>query len=149
MLLKLRLGLLQPPDRVLALVPPAARLHRGQIRLGLRLCDLALPPRCIVVSRRRERTGKHYDGEREGYRRGGCGYDKRVRALADSKLLSNADRALLNTYGVNGGGPGNAYGITIRDGDGAEQTVAGMSDNVAVKAGSVVRITTPGGGGWA
>ena len=54
----------------------------------------------------------------------------------------------MNTYGVNGGGPGEAYGITVRDGDGSEQTVAGMSDNVAIKAGSVVRIKTTGGGGW-
>ena len=46
-----------------------------------------------------------------------CGYDKRVRTLADSKLLSNADRALLNTYGVNGGGPGEAYGISVQRGD--------------------------------
>ncbi|MFP6688459.1 MAG: hydantoinase B/oxoprolinase family protein, partial [Alphaproteobacteria bacterium] len=95
-----------------------------------------------------EKLGLATDSGGVGYRRGGCGYDKRVRALADSKLLSNADRSLLNTYGVNGGGPGDAYGITIHDGDGAEQTVAGMSDNVAIKAGSVVRIKTTGGGGW-
>ena len=95
-----------------------------------------------------EKLGLATDSGGVGYRRGGCGYDKRVRALADSKLLSNADRALLNTYGVNGGGPGEAYGITIRDGDGGEPTVAGMSDNVAIKAGSVVRIKTTGGGGW-
>ena len=95
-----------------------------------------------------EKLGLATDSGGVGYRRGGCGYDKRVRALADSKLLSNADRALLNTYGVNGGGPGDAYGITIRDGGGGEQTVAGMSDNIAIKAGSVVRIKTTGGGGW-
>ena len=95
-----------------------------------------------------EKLGLATDSGGVGYRRGGCGYDKRVRALADSKLLSNADRALLNTYGVNGGGPGDAYGITIRDGGGSEHTVAGMSDNVAIKAGSVVRIKTTGGGGW-
>jgi N-methylhydantoinase B len=95
-----------------------------------------------------EKLGLAADSGGAGYRRGGCGYDKRIRALADSTLLSNADRALLNTYGVNGGGPGEAYGITVRHGDGSEQSVAGMSDNVEIKAGSVVNIKTTGGGGW-
>jgi len=95
-----------------------------------------------------EKLGLATDSGGAGYRRGGCGYDKRVRALADSKLLSNADRALLNTYGVNGGGPGEAYGISVRGIDGAEETVAGMSDNIDISAGSVVRIKTTGGGGW-
>ena len=41
-------------------------------------------------------------------RRGGLGYDKRIRALERVELLSNADRSLLNTYGVNGGKAGRA-----------------------------------------
>jgi N-methylhydantoinase B len=95
-----------------------------------------------------EKLGLATDSGGVGFRRGGFGYDKRIRALADSKLLSNADRALLNTYGVNGGGPGNAYGISVRHAEGGEESVAGMSDNIAVKAGSVVTIRTTGGGGW-
>jgi N-methylhydantoinase B len=83
-----------------------------------------------------------------GLRRGGCGYDKRVRVLDDSKLLSNADRALLNTYGVNGGLHGATYGIKVVDEQGAELPVAGMADNIPVEAGSVVHIVTTGGGGW-
>ncbi|MBM3508591.1 MAG: hydantoinase B/oxoprolinase family protein [Alphaproteobacteria bacterium] len=83
-----------------------------------------------------------------GYRRGGFGYDKRVRALQDCLLLSNADRALVNTYGVNGGGPGATYRVAVEDADGSGRPVAGMSDNVPIKAGAVVRIATTGGGGW-
>ncbi|MBI06281.1 MAG: hydantoinase [Rhodospirillaceae bacterium] len=95
-----------------------------------------------------EKLGLATDSGGVGYRRGGLGYDKRIRALADSKLLSNADRALLNTYGVNGGGPGNAYGISVLHTDGSEETIPGMSDNISVEAGSVVNIRTTGGGGW-
>ncbi|MBR45445.1 MAG: hydantoinase [Rhodospirillaceae bacterium] len=96
-----------------------------------------------------EKLGLATDSGGVGYRRGGCGYDKRIRALADSKLLSNADRALLNTYGVNGGGPGNAYGISVHHAEGGnEENIAGMSDNIDVEAGSVVNIRTTGGGGW-
>ena len=83
-----------------------------------------------------------------GLRRGGCGYDKQVRVLEDSLLLSNADRALLNTYGVNGGLHGATYGIKIVDPEGAELSVAGMADNIPVTANSVVHIVTTGGGGW-
>ncbi len=83
-----------------------------------------------------------------GLRRGGCGYDKQVRVLDDSMLLSNADRALLNTYGVNGGLHGATYGINVVDDQGAELPVAGMADNIPVTAGSVVHIVTTGGGGW-
>ncbi len=95
-----------------------------------------------------EKLGLATDSGGVGYRRGGLGYDKRIRALADSKLLSNADRALLNTYGVNGGGPGNAYGISVLHTDGSDETIPGMSDNISVEAGSVVNIRTTGGGGW-
>lgn len=83
-----------------------------------------------------------------GYRRGGFGYDKRIRTLADAALLSNADRAMLNTYGVNGGQHGATYGISVEEPDGTDRPVAGMADNVPVKAGSIVRIRTTGGGGW-
>ena len=95
-----------------------------------------------------EKLGLATDSGGAGYRRGGCGYDKRIRTLADAKLLSNADRALLNTYGVNGGGPGATYGISIIQDDGSEQEIAGMSDNVPAAAGAVVHIRTTGGGGW-
>ena len=95
-----------------------------------------------------EHLGLNQDSGGAGYRRGGLGYDKRVRVLEDSTLLSNADRAMLNTYGVNGGGPGAPYAISIAGPDGDERAVDGMADGVEVAAGSVVRIVTTGGGGW-
>ncbi len=95
-----------------------------------------------------ERLGLNEDSGGAGYRRGGLGYDKRVRVLEESTLLSNADRAMLNTYGVNGGGPGASYAISVAGPDGEERTVPGMADGIEVEAGSVVRIVTTGGGGW-
>ena len=93
-----------------------------------------------------ERLGLKEDSGGAGFRRGGLGYDKRIRVLRDSKLLSNADRAMLNTYGVNGGKPGDVYAISITGPDGTERAVPGMVDNVDVEAGSIVHIVTTGGG---
>ncbi len=95
-----------------------------------------------------EKLGLAENSGGAGLRRGGCGYDKRIRALESCRLLSNADRALVNTYGVNGGRPGSTYAISIEDGDGSVRELAGMVDNIDVPAGSVVRIRTTGGGGW-
>ncbi len=95
-----------------------------------------------------ERLGLKEDSGGAGFRRGGLGYDKRIRTLHEAKLLSNADRASLNTYGVNGGRCGASYAISITGPDGAERIVPGMVDNVDIEAGSVVRIVTTGGGGW-
>ncbi len=95
-----------------------------------------------------EKLALAQDSGGAGFRRGGFGYDKQIRSLRGSKLLSNADRALLNTYGVNGGSYGANYSVTITDPDGVVRDVAGMADNIDVPAGSLVRINTTGGGGW-
>ena len=83
-----------------------------------------------------------------GKHRGGLGYDKRIRALKDCMLLSNADRTDLNPYGVNGGQAGGNYSILLQRTDGTEQVLDGMVDNVPVREGDVVRLCTTGGGGW-
>jgi N-methylhydantoinase B len=95
-----------------------------------------------------EQLGLAIDSGGSGYRRGGLGYDKRIRVLEDAKLLSNADRSILNCYGVNGGKAGSCYSVTVFDPDDTERAVPGMSDNIAVKAGSLIRVVTTGGGGW-
>ena len=95
-----------------------------------------------------EQLGLAMDSGGAGYRRGGFGYDKRVRALQDAKLLSNADRSKFGCVGVNGGKHGACYGVSILEEDDQERSIDGMSDNVVVPAGGVVRIVTTGGGGW-
>lgn len=95
-----------------------------------------------------EELGLKQDSGGPGFRRGGLGYDKKIRALGDCRLISNADRSLLSCYGVNGGKAGLPYRVSVIDGDGNETAYPGMSDTVTVTAGSVVRIVTTGGGGW-
>ena len=95
-----------------------------------------------------EQLGLKQDSGGAGYRRGGFGYDKRIRALGDCRLISNADRSLLACYGANGGKAGLSYRVSVIDEDGIETGYPGLSDTVTVKAGSVVRIVTTGGGGW-
>jgi N-methylhydantoinase B len=95
-----------------------------------------------------EQLGLKQDSGGPGRMRGGLGYDKRIRVLQDVEILSNADRSLMNTYGVNGGRPGGKYGISVTQPDAEEDLLPGLADEVAVKQGSVIRIVTTGGGGW-
>ncbi len=95
-----------------------------------------------------ERLALQQDSAGAGEHRGGFGYDKRIRALRDCFLLSNADRSELSTYGVNGGKAGQPFGIQIHHEDGTTTSVPGMKDDVPVKAGELIHIWTTGGGGW-
>jgi N-methylhydantoinase B len=95
-----------------------------------------------------EKLGLATDSGGPGYRRGGFGYDKRIRVLTDCRLLSNADRAMVNTYGVNGGRHGENYRIAVEKPDGAIEELPGMIDDHEARAGSIVRVVTTGGGGW-
>lgn len=94
-----------------------------------------------------EQLGLKEDSGGPGFRRGGLGYDKKIRTLGECRLISNADRSLLACYGVNGGKSGLPYQVSVIEGD-SETGHPGMSDTVTVKAGSTVRIVTTGGGGW-
>jgi N-methylhydantoinase B len=82
-----------------------------------------------------------------GFRRGGFGYDKKIRALDECRLISNADRSILGCYGVNGGQTGQIYQVSVIE-NGDETIHPGMSDTVVVKPGASVRVVTTGGGGW-
>jgi N-methylhydantoinase B len=83
-----------------------------------------------------------------GERRGGLGYHKKIRVLQDVSLLSNADRSLLATYGVNGGGSGGTYSIRLNPDTDSPTEVPGLADDIPVRAGDVIEIVTTGGGGW-
>lgn len=94
-----------------------------------------------------EQLGLKEDSGGPGFRRGGLGYDKKIRTLGECRLISNADRSLLACYGVNGGKSGLPYQVSVIEGE-TETGHPGMSDTVTVKAGATVRIVTTGGGGW-
>ena len=83
-----------------------------------------------------------------GYRRGGLGYDKRVRLLAGGSLISNADRSILQPYGVNGGEAGLPYSISVSSNGEDGASLPGMCDQYSVDPEAVVHIRTSGGGGW-
>ena len=95
-----------------------------------------------------EKLGLATDSSGAGYRRGGFGYDKQVRVLDECEALSNADRSLMHTYGVNGGKYGGTYGVDIAYPDGGQRRLAGMEDRVPVVPNSTIKIRTTGGGGW-
>jgi N-methylhydantoinase B len=78
-----------------------------------------------------------------GRRRGGLGYDKRIRLLRDAYFVSTADRARLGCYGVAGGMAGLPYQASV-----AGRALPGLNDDVPLPAGSVLRLRTTGGGGW-
>lgn len=94
-----------------------------------------------------EQLALKVDSGGAGFRRGGFGYDKKIRALDECKLISNADRSILGCYGVNGGKIGQNYQVSVIEG-GAEKVYPGMSDTVVVEPGTSVRVVTTGGGGW-
>jgi N-methylhydantoinase B len=95
-----------------------------------------------------EQLALKQDSGGAGFRRGGFGYDKRIRSLGECRLISNADRSILGCYGVNGGKTGQNYQVSVIAEDGSERVYPGMSDTVVVKPGSTVRVVTTGGGGW-
>src|SRR5699024_5828388 len=95
-----------------------------------------------------EKLGLDQDSGGAGKRRGGLGYDKRIRALKDCKLLSNADRTDLNPYGVNGGRAGGNYSVEVHRADGRCESLPGMVYGVEMRSGDLVQLTTTGGGGW-
>lgn len=82
-----------------------------------------------------------------GFRRGGFGYDKKIKSLGECRLISNADRSVLGCYGVNGGKVGQSYQVSVIE-NGTETIYPGMSDTVVVRPGASVRVVTTGGGGW-
>lgn len=95
-----------------------------------------------------EQLGLKQDSGGSGYRRGGFGYDKRIRVLSEARLISNADRSILGCYGVNGGRAGQPYAVAVTAPGGTTVGHPGMCDTVIVPAGASVRVVTTGGGGW-
>ena len=95
-----------------------------------------------------EQLGLAQDSAGAGFRRGGFGYDKRVRSLNKSTMISNADRSELSCVGINGGKASDIYKASVERVDGTIQSVMGMSDNIVVEENEICRVITTGGGGW-
>ncbi|MFQ5431688.1 MAG: hydantoinase B/oxoprolinase family protein, partial [Nitrospinota bacterium] len=81
-----------------------------------------------------------------GKQRGGCGIRRELRALCDATGTILGDRRTFAPYGLKGGRPGKpGQDAVIRNGK--VRPIASKS-KLELKAGDVISIRTPGGGGW-
>ena len=95
-----------------------------------------------------ERTSLFADSGGAGKFRGGLGYLKEIRVLRDGYILTCCDRTAFGCWGVSGGHAGRPGGSIINPGQHDERLVQFSRDSVPVKKGDIVRVTTPGGGGF-
>ena len=96
-----------------------------------------------------EAFGIHLDSGGAGRWRGGCGIVRDVRVLSDEARFGiRLDNCRQPAFGVNGGLAG-APGRVIVNPDGPEpRDLPTMGDGICLAKGDLVRIITPGGGGW-
>lgn len=81
-----------------------------------------------------------------GRQRGGDGLVREIEFLCPATVTLLTERRRTAPYGLHGGGPGTpGRNILIRDG--REQELPGKAE-LQVRPGDVLRIETPGGGGW-
>lgn len=78
---------------------------------------------------------------------GGDGIVREVELLSDAEVTLLADRRSRGPYGLRGGNDGSAGKTEVIDGDGSIRQLPGKT-SIALKKGSRVRISSPGGGGW-
>jgi len=94
----------------------------------------------------------HRYGYREGSGgagrfRGGDGLIREIEILGPAQVTLLADRRLTVPYGLAGGEAGRPGRSVLTDETGAEETLPGKC-SITAKAGSRIRIESPGGGGW-
>ncbi|GAB4326442.1 MAG: hydantoinase B/oxoprolinase family protein [Dehalococcoidia bacterium] len=83
----------------------------------------------------------------DGHHRGGDGVVKDVEFLEDADVAIIGDRRTVGPYGLAGGEPGRPARNAVITSGGEERGLPGYAQ-LHVRAGDVVRIETPGGGGW-
>jgi len=79
--------------------------------------------------------------------RGGEGLIREIELLTESQVTVLADRRRFPPYGLAGGQPGACGRTSIVRRNGLEEELPGKC-NLAVLPGDVIRIESPGGGGW-
>lgn len=81
-----------------------------------------------------------------GQYNGGDGLIREIELLGPAQVTLLADRRIHPPYGLHEGAPG-ACGRTVLTENGNERVLPGKC-NIEAHAGAVIRIETPGGGGW-
>ena len=79
--------------------------------------------------------------------RGGDGIVREIEALGPAEVTILSDRRRYAPYGLEGGEPGKVGRNVLLMPDGTERELGGKA-SVRVEAGTVVRVETPGGGGY-
>jgi N-methylhydantoinase B len=95
-----------------------------------------------------EAKGLRIDSGGIGRYRGGLGYWMDLRMLTSGTLLLANDRVRLHPWGVAGGGAGAPSVRMLNAGRPDERRLPAKDDTVRFAAGDVLRVLTPGGGGW-
>ena len=95
-----------------------------------------------------EKVGLAIDSGGPGKYRGGLGYVKEIRSLVNAHYTTVTERTAFSPIGIKGGKAGAPGGSIKNPGDPNEENVFFSRDAVPVKAGELIRLVTPGGGGW-
>ncbi|MFL6452069.1 MAG: hydantoinase B/oxoprolinase family protein [Bryobacteraceae bacterium] len=82
-----------------------------------------------------------------GQFRGGDGLIREIEILGPAQITLLADRRLTAPYGLSGGEDGKQGRSVLTNETGEEKTLPGKC-SITAKAGSCIRIESPGGGGW-
>ena len=91
----------------------------------------------------------HTDSGGPGLHRGGCGIVRDLRVVGDEAVIGlRMDNIRWPAWGVKGGMGGGAGRILVNPGTSGERELRPMSEGNKLKKGDLVRIMTPGGGGW-
>jgi N-methylhydantoinase B len=96
-----------------------------------------------------ESYAMHTDSGGPGLHRGGCGIVRDLRVVGDEAVIGlRMDNIRWPAWGVKGGMGGGAGRILVNPGTSGERELRPMSEGNKLKKGDLVRIMTPGGGGW-
>ncbi len=94
------------------------------------------------------RYGYRYGSGGEGKFRGGDGLIRELELLADAQMTLLADRRKFCPWGLQGGAEGAAGAAWVTKAGGAEKMELPGKCSRQISIGDVLRIETPGGGGW-
>jgi N-methylhydantoinase B len=79
--------------------------------------------------------------------RGGLGVVREYEILADARFSVRMDRHTISPRGLDGGQPGRPGALIINPGTAGERRLPARSGDVEVRAGDLLRLERPGGGG--
>src|SRR3984893_11685077 len=91
----------------------------------------------------------HTDSGGPGLHRGGCGIVRDVRVIGEEAVIGlRMDNIRWPAWGVKGGMGGRPGRVVVNPGAADARELKPISEGNRLKQGDLVRIMTPGGGGW-